>query len=398
MRALRRSGVILAALAVTTSVAAAQTRKAEPQGVTLAGSIKPDKGFLDDVFVFDGSGARVAVVMTDAGSFAEIAIYNVSDRKPIARFDVSSSTTNVTSLAFVGGGEQLFVVGRPTDEGDATGHVFDFSGKVIRKFGPGTDVVLTYVNGEQAVTVFQKKPGKKGGMDYTITVSKLETGKAIGKKRTLSADQDGFVKSIDMTIQYWRNGYTQLVGKKKGGYDKIKDQRMNDGEGVWDTLGWSLLRNTPVNDVIEYTKLLGVRVEHQNESIFVHVPEDMKGVELVTPDNRRVPVKLAEQFYMYDPKSLVYELGRDGKFYFTLTIDPANPEAVNKKKMDPEVIDLYVLDPGAAEANATRVARLPKNERRFTWHHAGGTWAVLRKHKGFGRGGQELELYTLSAK
>ena len=42
-----------------------------------------------------------------------------------------------------------------------------------------------------------------------------------------------------------------------------------------------------------------------------------------------------------------------------------------------------------------RLARLPQNDREFTWAVAGGRWAVLRKHKGYGRGGPELELYDL---
>jgi hypothetical protein len=216
------------------------------------------------------------------------------------------------------------------------------------------------------------------------------------KKQKLVADQDEFIKSLDLTLLYWKNGYTQLVGKKKGEYDKLKDQRMNDGEGIYDLVGNQLLRNILIQDVIEYTKLAALRAQHHNQALFVHVTEDLKGVELVTSDDKRVPVKLAEAFHMYDSTSLQSEIGRDGIVYFTLTIDPVNPEAVNRKKQDPEVIDLYRLDP-TGDGKATRLARLPKGDRRFGWHHSGGTWVVLRKHKGFGRGGGELEVYSLSS-
>ena len=52
---------------------------------------------------------------------------------------------------------------------------------------------------------------------------------------------------------------------------------------------------------------------YENMSVFVHVPESLQGVELVTADDKRVSVKIAEQFYKYEPKSLEWELGRDGK-------------------------------------------------------------------------------------
>jgi hypothetical protein len=386
---------VLAALGP--AVASAQKKAPPPQGVTMAGSVKPDTGFLDDVFAFDGSGARLAIIRTDAASFAEIEVLQVADRTSVARFDVSKTTLSPVSLAFVGDGSQVLLVSRPVDADKSTAFLMDLTGKVVRKWGPGSDVVLTDVSGDPAVAVFDKAATKKGGFTYNVAVYDLETGKPIGKKLKLQSDADGFVKSLDMTILYWKNGYTQLVGKKKGAYDRLKDQRMNDGEAIIDVVSGALLRNTLIGDVIAHTKLSALRAMYENANVFVHVPEDLKGVELVTADDKRVSVALAEQFHMYEPRSLQWELGRDGKLYFTLTIDPVNPEAVNNRRQDPELIDLYVLDP-AGDGKATRLARLPSNDRRFGWHHSAGTWAVLRKHKGFGRGGGELELYTLTAK
>jgi hypothetical protein len=378
------------------SPAAAQKKPPQPQGVTKLATIKPDKGFIDDAFTFDGSGGRIAFVRTDASAYAEVEVIQAADQTSVTRFDLSAATTAPVFIAFVGDGSRLFVVGRPAESDQSTGYLVDFNGKVVRKWGPGTDVALSEVDGDAAVAVYVAKPNKTG-ITHEVQVFSLETGKSLGKKRSFAADADGFVKSIDMTIQYWKNGYTQLIGKKKGAYDKLKDQRMNDGEGVYDVVSGSLLRNTPIVDVIPYTKLSTLRAAHPNQTTFLHVTEDLKGVELITADDKRVTLELAEQFYMYDPNTLQAELLRDGKFAFTLTIDPQNPDAVNNKRNDPELVDLYLFDPSAG-AKATRVARLPKDGRRHGFHLSGQTWAVLRKHKGFGRGGGELELYTLAAK
>src|SRR5688572_504755 len=132
-----RSLLVLAIL-VAPAAAGAQTRKAEPQGVEAAGTIKSDKGFIDDSFAFDGSGARLAIVRTDAGTFAEIDVLNVADQKSVARFDFSKHAPNITTIAFAPGGDGLFIVGRPTEGADATGFLVGLDGKVKKKFGPGT--------------------------------------------------------------------------------------------------------------------------------------------------------------------------------------------------------------------------------------------------------------------
>lgn len=395
MRSLAQLSVVLLAAAVV-APAVAQKKAPKAEGVTKLGTIKPDQGFIDDAFAFDGSGGRLAFVRTDASAYAEVEIIQTSDMASVARFDLSGATTAPVSIAFVGDGSRLFVVGRPAEGDQSTGYLVDFDGKVLHKYGPGTDVVQGELDGKTVVVVYNAKPNKTG-VTHEVQAFSLENGKSLSKKRSYAADADGFVKSIDMTILYWRNGYLEIIGKKKGAYDKLKDQRMNDGEGVYDACAGSLMRNTPIADVIPHTKLMTLRAAHQNQATFLHIPEDLKSVELVTADDQRVTIELAQELYMYDPNTLQWELMRDGKFAFTLTIDPVNPDAVNNKRNDPELIDLYTLDPSAG-GKATRVARLPKDGRRHGFHVSGQTWTVLRKHKGFGRGGGELELYTLTAK
>src|SRR5512134_3047271 len=97
------------------SPAAAQKKPPQAQGVKKLGAIKPDKGFIDDAFTFDGSGGRIAFVRTDASAYAEVEVIQASDLSSITRFDLSAATTAPVFIAFVGDGSQLFVVGRPAE-------------------------------------------------------------------------------------------------------------------------------------------------------------------------------------------------------------------------------------------------------------------------------------------
>jgi hypothetical protein len=270
-----------------------------------------------------------------------------------------------------------------------TAWVLDFHGKKVAGFGPAADVALA--DGGAKVAVWDAAPRKGGGTTYDVSVFPAGGGSALAH-RTLDADADGLISSIGISVIYWRNGYTQIVGRKQGAYDKFKDQRMNDSEGIYDVVGGVLARDTVLTDVIGWTKLMKVR-QGRNAATFVNVSEDLGKLLLVTPDNKELAVGLAETMDKYDPKSLQQEVGVDGKLYVSLTIDPYNAAAVDRKVADPELVDLYTVD--TTSGQATRIARLPKDGREFSWRVAAGRLAFLRRHKGYDRGGPDLEIYDL---
>jgi hypothetical protein len=365
------------------------------EGVALAARYAPDKGFVDDVFAFDGAGGRLAVVRTDGSAFAEVEILDLGRKGASAgTFDLSPHTTAPARIDFVGDGARLLVTARGGDE-KVSAWVLDLSGKLVRRFGPATDVALTEIGGVEAVAVFDaREDTRRGGFTYDVTFLRIADGRPVGRRRTLVADAEGFVKNLDLSVLYWQGGYTRLVGRKRGGYDRTKDQRMNDGQAIYDVVAGAIARNAAVEDLIAWAAVVKLRAERPNVPAFLLVTEDLRGLELFTADDRRVPVKVAEPFSRYDSKSLVQELGRDGRIWFSLTIDPVNPAAVARKVSDPEIVDLYVVEAGGGEAR--RVARLPRTDRPFGWRVSTGRWAVLRKHRAFARGGTELEIYDLT--
>jgi hypothetical protein len=369
---------------------------AKPEGVKALTTIHAaaDKGFVEDAYAFDGSGGRLAIVRADASSFAEVEVVDLSQNgASLAKFDISAFTTWVVKVEFVLDGSKLLVFGKTAGEERVAVALYDLTGKKLRELGPATDVALADVNGTPAIAVWDDIT-RADGHTYEIAVFKLADGKPLGKKRTLKADVDGFVKELDMRVLYWRGGYTQVVGLKKGAYDKTKDQRLNDSEAIYDVVEGKIIRNTAIKDLVDYTKLVKLRAEHPNQAQFLMLAADAKSLELVTKDDKRVLVATKElPFNHYDPGSLRWQQGRDGKIYFSLTIDPVNADAVAAKKADPEHIDLFMLDP--ATGKAARLARIPLSARPFSWSMVGGRWAVLRKHKGQGRGGPDLEIFEL---
>ena len=76
-----------------------------------------------------------------------------------------------------------------------------------------------------------------------------------------------------------------------------------------------------------------------------------------------------------------------------MTVDPVNPDAVRRKKADEERMDLYRLDSGP---RATPLGQVPTGKRGFGWQAGRRFFGYLVKHKGFGRGGQELRIYRAS--
>jgi hypothetical protein len=150
----------------------------------------------------------------------------------------------------------------------------------------------------------------------------------------------------------------------------------------------------PVEDLMQDQKTLLVRKQFPNVSAFVKVADDLTKLELFTADQKAHELKLAEELVKYDPKSVQQQLALDEKsLTFSLTVDPVNILAVEKKVADIEYIDFYRADTETGQAK--RLARLPAWGRPFAWRLSSGLIAVLRKHKGFDRGGPDLEVYQL---
>jgi hypothetical protein len=136
-----------------------------------------------------------------------------------------------------------------------------------------------------------------------------------------------------------------------------------------------------------------VLAEHDNEDEFLHVAADLSGLYLMSATGQ-TQIQLAEPFGHYKHDSLDYQPSTDGRFFFTMKIDPVNADAVARKKADPEYLDLYEYTVGDAKARR-RARLLLTSKRKHSWRATNEFWVVVPRHIGFDRGGTELQIYKL---
>jgi hypothetical protein len=77
-----------------------------------------------------------------------------------------------------------------------------------------------------------------------------------------------------------------------------------------------------------------------------------------------------------------------------LKTDPVNPDAVARKKADPEYVDVFQAGP---DGKAIRKARVLETGLRVRFGVAGARFWLLERSSGFERGGKTLTLYSFAS-
>lgn len=377
-------------------------RERVPENAAVAHTIAPARGFVDTPFAFNGAGGRLAYVNTDAAELCEIVVLDTNLGTEVLRLPLGAFTTAPLSIADVIDGEHFLVMTHPApDDPGVKAAILDKTGKVVRSFGPATDLVRTKYDNEDVVVTYQRdeKPPKKGGkpvVTHTVEVFSMATGKRIGKKSSIVTDLAGFSEKLDFKLNHWADGYTRAIGIKGGEYDKKEDQRSPNVEAWYDVPRATFGKKIPIADVVEHTKRLQTLSQHSNESSFILIPNALAGLVSYTEQGGPTPIELAEPFRHYLHTSLIAQKpAPDGSIFFTLEIDPVHPDAVAQKRAEEKWIDLYLLAPGTQRAQ--RLARLPVEDQHpgITWRARTSEWAVLPRHVGFERGGPKLILYSI---
>ena len=381
---------------------AAPPAKASPNliGLELVKTIKPARGFIDDPFMFDGAGGRLVYVNADAGYMAELITLDLTaGAVQIGKLDLSKITTTPVDVRLLDDG--YFVISRPAKDQPAKAALLDTKGTVKRSFGPADNIALIRRDRDTIVVAYSVAAQKARGtgapeLRHTVTLTALDGKKRYGKPRVLMTDDKGFVRKLDFRINHWTEGYTQAVGIKGGSWDAKEDQRSPNQEARYDLVTNVFSQRKDIANLIESAQLMRTLAEHTNETEFLAVSQDLSQLELVTQSSHTA-IGLAEPFQRYDHKSLQYQpsVAGDGVFFFSLKIDPVNPEAAARKKADLEYLDLYEYRVG--EAKATRRARiLIVDKRRITWRANNEYWVLVPRLVGFDRGGKELQVYKLA--
>jgi hypothetical protein len=391
--------IAIAAAALAAAARADVTQPPPPAtvGATELARITPAKGFVDDPIAFDG--ARVAYIDTDGATFTELVVYDPATKAEVARAALPADLGTPTLVRWIGTGDaaKILVAGK-SDEAVARAALLGVDGKVVRKFGPATDVALVTRGGQLRLALHREKTtdAAKGVVHHEVELVELDKGKRVGKLRTLDVGADGKIEKLDFRINHWTDGFTHAIGVKGGHWDPKENQRTPDVAADYDVVD-AAFKTTVIDDPMAFAHRARVMADRPAGAVatFARMSDDLTTVELWR-DGAPQNLDLDQPVAQYDPQTLGDATDDKGALWIALEIDPTNPAAVKRKKADPAYIDLFAVD--AATGKAVRKARVlaaPKKE--YRWGTAGGRWWLLERSVGFDRGGTSLAVYSLQS-
>lgn len=343
-------------------------------------------GFIDDAFAVSADGKAVAFLTTDGASAAVLHLFPIGG----AEVKIEDAPFDAVALYFLAPERILIVHG---SDGNLTANVFTPRGVEKQKLGPFGQLAMARVDGKAALVTYTRS--EKKGVQHELVAYDLERLKPI-KRKTLAEDSEGQIRQAHGVIKplWWSDGFTVLNARKPGEYDKATDIRQPDRFTRLEVFSGKILGEEQVKDVLAFMRVALERRDRPNEKVIVHFSEDRKQL-LVLDGLSENEAQLARPIWKYDVPSLGAQLLDDKVAAFSLTVDPVNPDAVNRQKTEPDEIDLYQFD--RQSHITTRILTLPGEGRRSSWHIGGDRLVLLRKDKGFDRGGVALEVYEIGA-
>jgi hypothetical protein len=276
-------------------------------------------------------------------------------------------------------------------EGDqSVAQVFTASGAERIKLGPFSQLALATLEGKPIIVT-----AIEDGAEHLLIAYRRDTLKPL-TRRSLREDGEGQLAHPRGPFKplWWSNGLTQLTALKVGEYDKVHDIRRPDRLTRLDVFSGKLLDEHEITDVLGFARVAAARKKAPNQSVLIHFSDDHRKLLLVDELTEQT-LALPRELGKYDPTTLAWQTLDDRRVAASLTVDPVNPDAVQRHKADPDEFDLYEID-RQSHAVALKL-RLPAEGRRISWQIGSARVALLRKSKGFGRGGVVLEVYALSS-
>lgn len=403
--AMRGIPMCVAAMAVIGGVAQAEPRPAAPplEGATELVKRAAPAGFIDDVITADDQ--RLAYVLADASTKAELHVLTVATQEDTV-VDLASITLHPVALRLAG--KRVFVVGQQED-GNQVAALVELTatsktrpaGTAVYKLGPAKDITLITRDGKPRVAVHRVTPTATGTR-HDVELVALETGRRTNAGRPLELDGNDANKKLDFRLNHWSDGFTLAHGIKGGEWDKKEDQRSPDIEATFDLVTGKIVRPTKIDNLFEQRKRYQALAEAHDRVDFLRMAWDNSAVQ-IWHAGAPVTVALDQPITNYDPTSLQGLVAADGSAWFILKIDPVNPDAVARKKADPEYVDVFQA---TADGKAIRRARVLETGLRVRFGVPGlenggpapaaaSRFWLLERSKGFERGGKAVTLFQL---
>lgn len=342
-------------------------------------------GFIDDAYALRDDGKAIAYITTDGATKATLHLAEIGGKN----LEIAGAPVDAVGVVWLSPARVLVIRGR---EGSSTAQAFSAAGPDKGKpIGPFGSFSLATLDGKRALVTYTRS--EKHGVEHALAAYSVDTLRTL-KKRVWREDSEGQIKQGVSSIKplWWAQGFTVLAALRAGDFDKARDMRRPDRYTRLDTFGGKVVAETEVQDVLAFTRVSLVRRDLPNQPVIVHFSDDHKKL-LAIDGIAESEIVLPRELWKYDPATLAWQTVDDKRAAVSLTIDPVNPDAVNRKKADVDDIELYEID---RQSHAVRpLLRLPGEGRRSTWQLAANRLLLLRKDKGFDRGGVALELFDV---
>ena len=383
-------------------VVGAQAASAQPTpallplvGATEVTKVTPASGFIDDVVATDD--ARIAYVVTDGSTKAELHVLTLATNAD-QMADISAVTLHPIGLQLVGA--RALVIGQAED-GQQSAALVEIAGKkpgaTVYKLGPATHITVIARDGKPRVVVHKELAPTKTTIREEVALHAIENGSKLGGGALDIDDQDVNAK-LDFRINHWTEGMTRAIGIKGGTWDPKENERMPDSEATYDLVAGKFTEKKKIADLFEQKKRFAVlqgmgtasprgAVKHD----FFKYAWDNSSIALWHDGVART-LEVDQALGSYDPKSLLGVVAPDGSAWFALKIDPTNPDAVARKKADPEYFDVFHV---GTDTKAARKARILAKGHRFWFGALGDRFWALDRSNGSERGSTSLTLYKL---
>ncbi|MBW2734239.1 MAG: hypothetical protein JRH20_17765 [Deltaproteobacteria bacterium] len=357
-------------------------------------SFSPDKGFVDDPIAFSASGTHMAFILSDSATFMDVAVLELSSQKIIKRLPLGAISHVPQGLHFLDDNTLLWIWSDSQKGNQGAGLIW-LDGKKRRKrqIKGATRLQLVAYEGAKVLAAATRQDKKGGGYKMRVQLHRLSDLRRI-RAASVTVRADATLKRPALRVLYWGPGFTTLVGLKRGKFDKKRDLRLPDAAVWFDVLRRREITAYTPQKLVSWTQALEMREAHGQQRRFLHVDQNLKPLYLVSERNHPTPLATPVAWRLYEPKSLAQRESWDGKdLFFSMTIDPVNPDAVARKKADKERADIYRVD---ATGKPVILGKVLTGKRGFTWVVGKNHFAYMRKLKGFARGGKSIEVHALA--
>jgi hypothetical protein len=378
-----RAAITFPFLSAVLSLAAVATPAPASAGseMKLIARVALEDGVIHEGFAFDDGGAKLGHAETDAKGKAHLYVGPPGGKASTT--DITGFTPTPEKILFVGG--YWFVI---ANEGIRRAAVVGPNGRIKSEIGPFGDCFVSSVHGKAFVTVTDKGE-KTGGHAYDIAAYRPD-GTPMGRKQVTIAADGTLAGAERLVFVAFTGGYLQALVRKPGRYDAKADVRGATQMAVLDILSGKTGPGKNVPDIPRFLRFADKRAEKPGLETFLRLDDDGAGLELVGPGEKLRPLALPTKFSLYEAASLQQQAA-GAHLFFSLTIDPLNPEQVAAQKKGARVLHLFEAAVGSAKA--TRLGQVPLGETQaYSWAAGGNKLAVLKRTQA--SGGNEILIFA----